>query len=103
MAVERAAAWAGRGRSEWRVSGDQRNLIEIEPFRQRAANSSAIAYATWGLCLVSHVATILYAIVCMADLIMAAIFFGNALACLGIILIATRNRHHFHLRNAQTL
>lgn len=65
--------------------------------------ASAISYMTWGLFLVSHVATILYAIVCVADLIMAAIFFGNALACLGIILIAMRNRRQFHLRNAQTL
>jgi hypothetical protein len=60
--------------------------------------ASAISYTTWSLFLISHITTILYAVVCLADLVMAAIFLGNALACLAIILIASRNRRHFEKR-----
>ena len=60
--------------------------------------ASAISYTTWSLFLISHITTILYAVVCLADLVMAAIFLGNALACLAIILIASRNRRRFNLR-----
>ena len=58
--------------------------------------ASAISFTTWSLFLISHVTTILYAVVCLADLVMAAIFLGNALACLAIILIASRKRRHFN-------
>lgn len=63
--------------------------------------ASAISFTTWSLFLASHITTILYAIVCLGDLIMAAIFFGNALACLAILLVALRNRRRFYLHKLQ--
>ena len=61
--------------------------------------ASAISYSTWGLFLVSHLATIIYAIIVLSDLIMAAIFFGNSVACLAILLVAMWNRRRLNLRN----
>lgn len=57
--------------------------------------ASGISYATWSLFLVSHLSTIAYALVSLGDLIMALLFFGNALACLAIIAITyvKRKRH----------
>ncbi len=47
--------------------------------------ASAISYTTWGLFFLSHLTTIAYAIVCQGDGVMAAVFLGNALACLAIV------------------
>ena len=47
----------------------------------------------------SHLATIIYAIIVLSDLIMAAIFFGNSVACLAILLVAMWNRRRLNLRN----
>lgn len=57
--------------------------------------ATAISFVTWGLFLISHVTTVAYALVILADLVMALIFFGNAMACLTILLIvATKRKRH---------
>lgn len=57
--------------------------------------ATAISFTTWALFFLSHLTTIAYAIVQLADLVMALIFFGNAAACLTILLIAAFKRKHF--------
>ncbi|MCB1797234.1 MAG: hypothetical protein KDJ70_23000, partial [Candidatus Competibacteraceae bacterium] len=59
--------------------------------------ASGISYATWILFLVSHLTTVLYAIVCLGDWVMALVFFGNALSCAAIIAITffKRKRYDF--------
>ena len=60
--------------------------------------ASAISCLTWGLFLASHVTTILYAVVCLGDLLMAAIFMGNAFACIAIVAV-TLSRRRAHRSN----
>lgn len=58
--------------------------------------ATAISFVTWGLFLVSHLTTIAYALVILADIVLALIFAGNALACLTIlVIVATKRRRHF--------
>ena len=45
--------------------------------------ATAVSCLTWGLFLLSHLTTVAYSVVCLGDLVMAVIFFGNALACFG--------------------
>lgn len=59
--------------------------------------ASAISCLTWGLFLASHLTTILYAVVCLGDLLMAAIFMGNAFACIAIVSV-TLSRRRAHRR-----
>lgn len=54
--------------------------------------ASAISCLTWGLFFASHLTTIMYAVVCLGDLVMAAIFIGNAFACLAIIAVTLLKR-----------
>lgn len=80
-------------------------LIAYVPQVMKAARcsngASAISFTTWSLFFLSHLTTIFYAVVCLGDLVMATIFFGNALACLLIILVALRNRRQFHARKLE--
>jgi len=57
--------------------------------------ASGISFVTWSLFLLSHLTTIAYAIVCLGDLVMALIFFGNACACLAIIAITFLKRRRY--------
>lgn len=57
--------------------------------------ATAISFTTWGLFFLSHLTTIAYAIVQLADLVMALIFLGNAAACLSILVIAALKRKHY--------
>jgi hypothetical protein len=43
----------------------------------------------------SHLTTVAYSVACLGDLVMAVIFFGNALACLAIVAatVLTRRRY----------
>ena len=68
---------------------------------QDANGASAISYATWTLFLISHLTTIAYAVVVPGDLVMAAVFLANALACLAIISITWVSRRRFDARLAQ--
>ncbi|MFD0980416.1 hypothetical protein [Tropicimonas aquimaris] len=61
--------------------------------------ASAISCLTWGLFLASHVATILYAVVCLGDLLMAAIFMGNAFACIVIVAVTLSRRRAHRLKH----
>ncbi len=57
--------------------------------------ASAISYMTWTLFLVSHLTTIGYAVIVLGDLLMALIFFGNAMACVAILAVAFwKKRRH---------
>lgn len=60
--------------------------------------ASAISYATWGLFFFSHVTTIVYALVCAGDFVLAMIFLGNAAACLAIVVATLFNRKRHALR-----
>jgi hypothetical protein len=57
--------------------------------------ATAVSCLTWGLFLLSHLTTVAYSVVCLGDLVMAVIFFGNALACLAIVAatVLTRRRY----------
>jgi uncharacterized protein with PQ loop repeat len=57
--------------------------------------ASAISYTTWGLFFISHLTTILYAVVYQGDAIMALIFLGNAIACLAIVAITFLKRRRY--------
>jgi uncharacterized membrane protein HdeD (DUF308 family) len=59
--------------------------------------ATAISFTTWGLFLASHVTTVLYALICLGDPLMALIFLGNALAC-SAILIATHLKRRSYRR-----
>lgn len=61
--------------------------------------ATAISFLTWGLFLVSHVTTVAYALVILADIVLALIFAGNALACLTLlVIVASKRRRHFQAR-----
>lgn len=61
--------------------------------------ATAISFMTWGLFLISHITTVAYALVVLADVILALIFAGNALACLTIlVIVATKRRRHFQAK-----
>ena len=62
--------------------------------------ASAISYTTWGLFLVSNLATAVYALVCLGDGIMALVFVGNAAACLAIVAVTFVKRVR-HRRNQE--
>lgn len=62
--------------------------------------ASAISFTTWGLFLVSHLATIAYALVCVGDLLMTLIFTGNALACAAILVVTACKRRGHALRTS---
>jgi len=57
--------------------------------------ASGISCSTWALFLVSHLTTIIYAIVCLKDFVTALIFSGNALACLAVITITFIKRRRY--------
>jgi hypothetical protein len=63
--------------------------------------ASGISYITWSLFLLSHLTTIAYAIVCLGDLVMALIFFGNAFACLAVIAITFLKRRRYAVLSVQ--
>jgi len=65
--------------------------------------ASAISYTTWGLFLLTNIATISYAIVNCQDLWMAACFAGNALCCVSILAITFGKRHKARHRNRHRL
>ena len=52
--------------------------------------ASAISYTTWGLFLIAHLSTIVYALVNRSDWWLATCFAGNALCCLAILTVAYR-------------
>ena len=75
-----------------------RILAYIPQILRAAADTngaSAISYTTWGLFFISHLTTIAYAVVVLGDLILAFIFLGNALACLGILGVTFFKRRRF--------
>lgn len=65
--------------------------------------ASAISFTTWSLFFFSHLTTILYAIVCQGDLLMALIFLGNAVACMAIVGVTLFKRRAAVRRYQQSL
>ena len=57
--------------------------------------ATGISYTTWGLFFLSHLTTIVYAVVCQGDAIMALIFLGNAVACLAIVAVTLIKRRNY--------
>ena len=55
--------------------------------------ASAISFTTWGLFVVSNLATVAYAVVNRSDFGMAACFAANAACCLTIVSIAFCKRY----------
>lgn len=77
-------------------------LPQILKAAQDQHGASAISSVTWGLFFLSHVATVAYALVNLADVVMALIFLGNALACLSILIIATvKRKRHSHPKHSK--
>lgn len=79
-------------------------VIAYIPQILKAANdnngATAISYMTWGLFFLSNLTTIVYSVVCLGDLLMGAIFFGNSVACFVIIVITLVKRRNFRLQNS---
>ena len=66
--------------------------------------ASAISYTTWALFLVTHVATVAYALVNRGDFWLAICFAGNALCCFAILAIAYwKRRQHMRRTTAERL
>lgn len=63
-------------------------IIAYVPQVMKAARdkngAAAVSLITWGLFFASHVTTVLYALICLGDLLMGLLFIGNAIACLAI-------------------
>jgi hypothetical protein len=57
--------------------------------------AQAISFTTWGLFLVSNASAVAYALVNMADWMLAAMFMANSVGCAAIIAIGAwkRSRH----------
>lgn len=62
-------------------------LPQIRAAALDANGASGISYTTWGLFLVTHLATVAYALVNRQDLWMAVCFAGKALCCTLILAI----------------
>jgi uncharacterized protein with PQ loop repeat len=60
-------------------------LPQILRITQDPDGARAISCATWSLFAISHLTTVVYALVAAHDPTMAAVFGGNALACLLIL------------------
>lgn len=64
-------------------------LIRIARDRDGA---SAVSCITWSLFALSHISTVIYAVVCIADPHMAVIFAANALFCVAIVTMTVCKR-----------
>jgi hypothetical protein len=57
--------------------------------------AAAVSSATWSLFLASHLTTIAYAVLVLGDAVMAVVFLGNAIACVGILVVTSRTCRSF--------
>jgi len=60
--------------------------------------AQAISFTTWGLFLVSNASAVAYALVNMADWMLASMFLANAIGCAAIILIGAWKRSQYRNR-----
>jgi hypothetical protein len=67
-------------------------LPQILRIIQDPDGARAISCATWSLFAISHLATVIYALLAAHDWTMAAVFGGNALACATIICLTWLKR-----------
>lgn len=57
------------------------DILQILKAVRDENGATAVSWRTWGLFLLSHLASIVYSLVCLGDLVMAVIFFRHR-ACL---------------------
>lgn len=57
--------------------------------------AAAISYATWGLFRLSHLSTVGYAVLVVADWRMAVVFAANTFCCVSILGLTARKRALF--------
>lgn len=67
-------------------------LPQILRIIQAPDGARAISCATWSLFAISHLTTVVYALLAAHDWTMAAVFGGNALACATIICLTLSKR-----------
>lgn len=67
-------------------------LPQILRIIQDPDGARAISCATWSLFAISHLTTVVYALLAVHDWTMAAVFGGNALACTMIICLTLSKR-----------
>jgi hypothetical protein len=72
-----------------RVLGYVPQILRIGQDREGAA---AISYTTWGVFAASHFSTVVYAVVAVEDLRMAAAFAANTLCCVAILALTAWKR-----------
>lgn len=79
-----------------------RVLAYLPQMRKAAIDKNgadAISYTTWGLFLIAHLSTVVYAFVNQKDTALALCFGGNAICCVAILLLAMRNKRHYLRRH----
>lgn len=70
-------------------------LPQIRKVARDTGGAAAVSTVTWGLFLLSHLTTVVYAVACIGDWLMAMLFFGNAVACAAIVgLTLVKRRRH---------
>lgn len=75
-------------------------LPQIRKVAHDTGGATAVSTLTWGLFLLSHLTTVVYAIACVGDLLMALIFFGNAMACAAVVGLTLLKRHRHAVKVA---
>ncbi len=77
-------------------------LPQVAAVWRDANGASAVSFTTWGLFAISNLSTVGYAVLCIDDWRMAAIFSANALCCAVILGLTAlkRARHRAALRPA---
>jgi hypothetical protein len=73
-------------------------IPQIAKAARDGSGAEAISFSTWGLFLVSHGSAMAYAVVNKEDWTMASMFFGNAVGCGAILLIAAAKRIRYRRR-----
>ena len=74
-------------------------LPQIARIAQDKGDAGAVSCATWSLFAISHLATVVYALVVVADLVMAVVFAINMLACVTIVGLTSWKRHRARTRS----
>ncbi len=75
-------------------------LPQIVKIGRDTQGATAISYTTWALFAVSHLSTVVYAVLVADDWRMAAVFAANTLCCVAIVGLTARKRATFGRRRA---
>ena len=97
-------SWAQAGALGAFATINSMRVLAYIPQLVKAARDSngatAISYTTWGLFAASNITTIIYALICLGDALMAIIFLGNAMACSAIVVVTYFKRRNHQARQA---